>query len=443
MLIVLLLVLLFSQCAVYLAEYAHLDGDSGEIPFEMQILSTSATGSLRELDGSLLAPSLIAVSSEGEAAAVMNSAAVIDEIYADVGRCLFVGLAREAVAVSEADWRQMTGLDSYVYVLYPSELPYQVVFAFAAAREESDHTIRQADSYVGVREVLLVPDESGVLTHMLVRGTSGVYSYSLDNTVSMDAFVGYKNAYPDMFHHGYVLANDSDVGFVIDEKISVRGIFASEGSAALLRSNSEHMDVLFRLLHFNPDKLRYHTEEDGTYVYVESHGNLRIDSRSIMYTSSEQGGVRLSKILGQDATGDIYTYLQTASYLIRRLSGMDIQYTGGDAHLRLKSISVSGDSVTLFFAYFADNIELYASEKPMGLSITFTGDTIRSITYNTAAVRRSLNEYQLMLQQWSKKQMVGDTRAYMYLVYRMDENDIAIVGEWMAYPEARVGGRRR
>ena len=438
-----LLLLLFSQCAVYLAEYAHLDGNSGEIPFEMQMLSTSATGSLRELDGSLLIPSLIAVSSDGEAAAVMNSAAVIDEIYADVGRCLFSGLERKPVLVSEADWRQMTTMDSYVYVLYPSELPYQVVYAFAAAREESDHTIRQADSYVGVREVLLVPGESGVLTHMLVRGTGGVYSYSLDNTVSLDTFVGYKNAYSDMFHRGYVLADDLDVGFVIDEKISVRGIFASEGSAALLRSNGEHMDVVFRLLNFNPDKLRYHAEEDGTYVYVESHGNLRIDSRTIAYSSSEQGGIRLSKILGQDATGDIYTYLQTASYLIRRLSSMDMQYTGGDAHLRLKSLSSSGDSVTLIFAYFADNIELYASGKQLGLSITFTGDTIRSITYNTAVVRRSLSEYQLMLQQWSKKQMVGDTRAYMYLVYRMDENDIAIAGEWMAYPEARVGGGRR
>lgn len=435
--------LLFSQCAVYLAEYAHPDRDSGEIPFEMQMLSTSATGPLRELDGSLLSPSLIAVSSDGEAAAVMNSSAVIDEIYADVGHCLFSGLGREAVVVSEADWRQMTMLDSYVYVLYPSELPYQVVFAFAAAREESDHTIRQAESYVGIREVLLVPGESGVLTHMLVRGTSGVYSYSLDNTVSLDTFVGYKNAYPDMFHQGYLLASDSDVGFVIDEKIPVRGIFASEGSAALLRSNSEHMDIVFRLLNFNPDKLRYHAEEDGTYVYVESHGNLRIDSRSIAYSSSEQGGIRLSKILGQDATGDIYTYLQTASYLIRHLSGMDIQYTGGDAHLRLKSLSASDDSVTLVFSYFSDNIELYASGKPLGLSITFAGDTIRNITYNTAVVRRSLNEYHLMLQQWSKKQMVGDARAYMYLVYRMDANDIAIAGEWMAYPEARVGGRRR
>ena len=329
--IIVLLIALFFQCALYLSEYAHRNGDSGDVPFEMQMLSTSATGSLRGIDGSMLSPSLVAVSSEGKASAVMNSAAVMDEIYTEIGHCLFDALAKEAISVSEEDWRMAAREDSFVYVLYPGEMPYQVVFAFAAAKEASDQTLRRADGYVGIREILLIPDASGDLTHMLVRGREGVFAYTLGNTVPMSVFADYSLLYPDIFYRGCFHVREYETEFVIDEKISSRVIYASEGSAALLRSNNDHMDVLFRLLNFNPDKLRYHTEEDGANVYVESHGILRIDSRSIVYTSAEQGGIQLSKVIGQGVKGEIYTYLQTASYIIRRLSSMDVQYTGGDA----------------------------------------------------------------------------------------------------------------
>ena len=127
----------------------------------------------------------------------------------------------------------------------------------------------------------------------------------------------------------------------------------------MLRANSDHLEDLFRLLNFNPDKLRYHMEADGTYVYVESHGILRMDTKTIAYTAAEQGGVSLSKIVGQDASGDIYTYLRAASYIVGRLNDMDNQYTGGDAQLRLTSVSAVNGSVTLDFAFYSENVEIY------------------------------------------------------------------------------------
>ena len=91
------------------------------------------------------------------------------------------------------------------------------------------------------------------------------------------------------------------------------------------------------------------------------------------------------------------------------------------------------------FAYYSDNVEIYADSKHVGFTFTFTGDTISRIVYDTVVVRRSLSEQHLRLQNWCKKQMVGENPAYMHLVYRLDENDIALSAEWMA---AKEGGRR-
>ena len=334
-LIIALLAALLAQCAVYLVEYAHMGKTSGDIPFEMQMLSTSATDSRRSLDAAMLQPACIGITADGKTSVVMNSAAVVDEIYTDVSRCLFEAMQNDAVSVSENMWQQALQQDAYVYLQYPNELPYQVIFAFAAAKAESDVQIRRADSYIGVREVILTADTEGNLTQILVRGGENVYAFSLDTAIRMDVFTAYPLAYPEVFYNGTMDDLGTHTEFVTTEKISARHNYASEGGTSMLRANPNHLENLFRLLNFNPDKLRYHIEADGTYVYVESHGILRMDTRTIAYTAAEQGGVSLSKIVGQDASGDIYTYLRAASYIVGRLNDMDIKYTGGDAQLRL------------------------------------------------------------------------------------------------------------
>ena len=431
-LIIALLAALLAQCAVYLVEYAHMGKTSGDIPFEMQMLSTSATDSRRSLDAAMLQPACIGITADGKTSAVMNSAAVVDEIYTDVSRCLFEAMQNDAVSVSENMWQQALQQDAYVYLQYPNELPYQVIFAFAAAKAESDVQIRRADSYIGVREVILTADTEGNLTQILVRGGENVYAFSLDTAIRMDVFTAYPLAYPEVFYNGTMDDLGTHTEFVTTEKISARDIYASVGGTSMLRANPNHLENLFRLLNFNPDKLRYHIEADGTYVYVESHGILRMDTRTIAYTAAEQGGVSLSKIVGQDASGDIYTYLRAASYIVGRLNDMDNQYSGGDAQLRLTSVSAVNGSVTLDFAFYSDNVEIYTKSGNSGLSISFTGETISKISFEMIVVRRSLSEHRLMLQAWSKKQLAGSSPAIMRLIYRMDAEDIAISAEWMA-----------
>ena len=431
LLICALLGALLAQCGVFLANFVKSGKLDGEIPFEMQMLSTSTRDSRLNIDASLFQPSLIAVSSEGRSSAVLNSAEVVREVYADVSPCLFDALQNEPVAVSEVRWSEAVTGKNYVYVQYPAEFPYQVVFAYAAAAAESDVQIRQAGTYVGIREALLLPDASGKISLVFVRGNAGAYVFASQSDVNMDVFSVYPGAYPDVFYPTTVRIVDGEAELSVAEKIAARDIYVSEIGVSALLSNRSHLEALFRLLNYNPDKLRYHTETDGTFVYVESHGVLRMDARSIQYSATEQGGIPLSRIIGRDATGDIYSYLRAASHIVWRLSDMDPLYTGGDAGLLLRSVTTSEGAVTLYFGFCSDNIEIYRSDRNTGLKVTFRNDKIVDVSLHMTIVSRSASVHRLMMQSWCREYLAPGVPAALRPVYRMEEGAISMSAEWL------------
>ena len=431
LLICALLGALLAQCGVFLANFVKSGKLDGEIPFEMQMLSTSTRDSRLNIDASLFQPSLIAVSSEGRSSAVLNSAEVVREVYADVSPCLFDALQNEPVAVSEVRWNEAVTGKNYVYVQYPAEFPYQVVFAYAAAAAESDAQIRQAGTYVGIREALLLPDASGKISLVFVRGNAGAYVFATQADVNMGVFSVYPGAYPDVFYPTTVRIVDGEAELSVAEKIAVRDIYVSEIGVSALLSNRSHLEALFRLLNYNPDKLRYHTETDGTFVYVESHGVLRMDARSIQYSATEQGGIPLSRIIGRDATGDIYSYLRAASHIVWRLSDMDPLYTGGDAGLLLRSVTTSEGAVTLYFGFCSDNIEIYRSDRNTGLKVTFRNDKIVDVSLHMTIVSRSASVHRLMMQSWCREYLAPGVPAALRPVYRMEEGAISMSAEWL------------
>ena len=443
LLICALLIALLGQCASFLAEFVSKGKTDGEIPFEMQMLSTSTQDSHLNIDDALFQPLLIAVSSDGDASAVINSAAVVQELYTDISLCLYDALQNEPEPISDDRWRAAALGENYVYVQYPSEFPYQIVFAFAAAKEESDGQIRRADAYIGVREALLIPDKTGEIARLLVRGRNGAYEFAAHADMDMRTFVQYAETYPDVFYWGTMRSTNADTEFVVLERIAARDIYASEIGVSAVIANRSHLDSLLRLLNYNPDKLRYHTETDGAFVYVESHGVLRMDARTIQYSAAEQGGIPLSRIMGRESSGDIYTYLRTASHIVWRLADMDVLYTGGDAGLLLRSVSSQNGEITLSFRFCSDNIEIYGNGRNTGLTITFKEDKIIQIVHHITVVRRGLEERKLMLQSWCKEQLAPNTTADMRPVYRMEEGSISMWAEWIAEVGAQEEGGER
>lgn len=432
LLICALLIALLAQCAAFLAEFVKNGKTDGEIPFEMQMLSTSTQDSRLNIDDTLFQPALIAVASGGDISAVINSVAVVQELYSDISLCLFDALQNEPVLITDSQWKDAATDENYIYVQYPGEFPYQIVFAFAAAKEESEEQIRQADTYVGIREALLVPNATGKITHLLVRGRYGAFMFAADTDMDMSTFTQYPRAYPDVFYRGEMSIVGDDTDFLVLDKIAARDIYVSEIGVSALLANRNHVDGLLRLLNYNPDKLRYHTETDGTFVYVESHGILRMDARTIRYSAAEQGGIPLSRIAGRGASGDIYTYLRAASHIVWRLADMDPLYTGGDAGLYLRSVSSYDGEISLYFSFCSDNIEIYKSDRNTGLTITFKEDKIIQIVHHVTVVRRGLDERRIILQSWYKEQLAPDMAAAMRPVYRMEEGIISMTAEWVA-----------
>jgi len=177
-LLVVLLAALFTQCALYMWQYARIRRTSSEMPFDMRMLSASSAEAYPDLEPTLLMPEAMAIHDGTSCRAIYHTAAVVQELYSQISACLYEAMLREPRPAQAADWQNAAAAD-YIYVQFSSELPYQVVFAFTAARQESETQLRSAESYVGVREMLLCVSGDRELREVLVRGTGGVYRFSL------------------------------------------------------------------------------------------------------------------------------------------------------------------------------------------------------------------------------------------------------------------------
>jgi len=424
--LLLLLVLLFVQCGVYMARFTDIRRTSSAVPFDMRMLSASSSDGTAKLDPGLLAPEVIAIRTDGGCRALFHSAAVTEEIYGVVNECLYSALAAEPTLASPELWRESVGKNA-VFVQYSSELPYQVVLAFSSAREENAPLPRQGERYIGVRELLLRPDDNGTFRDVLVRGSSGVFRFSLDSELSYADFAVYPNMYSELFCRVEMTDGGEQMSLTALDALSVRAVHTARGVTTLLTGSEEFM----RLMDFNPDKLNYHTEQNGTVVYVESHGILRAGENALSYQASDRGGISLTS-LGTEQ-GDIYSYLQASSELIERLERINGQYTGGDASLRLERITSDGTSITLAFSFRCDNILLVREGEDYGLTLSFSGNKLTDVQYHMCIVRRTLEAHRVPLQNWYRKMLGGMENSPMRLVYSGEVQANSVTAQWMRY----------
>jgi len=404
-----LLILLVVQCCVYMRQYSWVRSTTTEIPFDMRMLYAGYTETPRTLNPSLLAPEAVAVNNGTVCRAVFHSAAVIEEIYAEINECLLPALSAEPVPANAAEWESALS-GRFVFAKFSHELPYQVLCAFSAAQTESGEQVRKAEAYVGVRELLISADETGTLLNVYLRGEAGCSRFPLTTDKNAGDFENFMNAYSEYFcpvtfsdHSSYTVLETSD-------DLYARSVHVSGDVTSLLNFSREFL----RFFDFNPDKLNYHTEPDGTFVYVESHGILRSSSDEMLYQASERGGIDISGMVSGKAD-DIYAYLSVASLLISRLEEMDVQYIGDDASLYLESVSVKGSEITLKFSFRCDNILLF-DENSHGLTLTFSEDKLTNISYRMQFVRKTSENRRILLQSWYR-QMLDAQDADIRLVY--------------------------
>jgi len=422
-----LLFCVFLQCGIFLNGYASTRAGDAQIPFDMRMLSAGAPDAGQPLDTELLLPAVIAVSENGTAKAVLNAVAVMQDLYDALGEYLADGFKNEPQEKDEAFWQSAITSPDAVYIRYHAPLPYQILHAFAAAAQEDETHARDARS-VTVEEICLCFQEEQ--TVLAVRGTDGVYSFPVSVKGEIEEYTAYLSQYPEAFSACTLSFAQDMPALTVTDRVPFREIQVLGDTAVLIAADKVNFPLWLRRLGFNPDKLNYHTEMDGTVVYVESHGVLFCGAESIAYTASEDGGIPVNEFCTHAGDTDVYAYLRASSAWLSSVSAMNVRYTGGDGELRLTSVYAEEETVTFHFGIYVDNLPLYYDGVPAAVTLSFTGDRLTGMEWRTVVTVKHLNERMSFLASWSRSVLkVNDVR----LAYRAQSTVQNTLAEWIAF----------
>ena len=186
------------------------------------------------------------------------------------------------------------------------------------------------------------------------------------------------------------------------ERVRTKNMLVTEKTAALIQNRESHISAILRLMDFNPDKLYTHEESDIGYVYVETHGVLRLLDDSVEYTaSSSDGGISVEHFLNRNGrTRDtLRDYMETACIIVSRIKGLSLHYAGGEGEILLESVSVNEDGApTLRFIYAFDNLRLAECEP--ALEITFQNGRMMFFRLFSVSVKNLGVQTDSLLEEW-------------------------------------------
>ena len=169
---------------------------------------------------------------------------------------------------------------------------------------------------------------------------------SSDTADTKAAYESILEQYSDVFTECKVFPSDVGAEVVFSDRVLVRQITSGGSTVYLFRQVKDDVESLLRLFSFNPDKLNIHSEPDGTYTCVESHGIFRIGNTGISYLANETGGVSLSGLSGASAgqERDERYYLHICSFLIEFISEMDPeeQHDSGECWYNIRKGDIEG-----------------------------------------------------------------------------------------------------
>ncbi len=435
--IALLLATLFFLSGLYVVGYVRASRAQTEAPFDMRFLSASAQEISRGIDRALLAPQAIAIRTGGVCRAVLNSGAVIGEMYDALADVWLSAASGAAETIGEDVWREAVAHADGVWISYAAELPIEVIAAFAAAGEAEEKLSREERAYLGVAEWFLLPDGSGRLATVLAHGSGGACRFIAADAPVWSEYAAVAATYANVFYGASLTAAAHGGALIVTDRIEARRITAANSAVLLLTQQTADNVAFLRLLSFNPDKLNEHTEADGTRVCVESHGVLRMDASSVAYTAAEGGGIPIAAWNGADDGADVYGYLRAASNFLRQLEQIDAQYSGGDAQLRLARVGAADGAIELSFAFRYENVPVLREAEDTALVMSFRGDCLTALTYRPLNVRSTLTNRRTVLADYARRVLSPDAEAAVRLVYRAENQGVdSLAAEWLVTPYA-------
>lgn len=433
--IALLFLLLLVQCTLFMIQYTRIRNNKTEAAFDMQMLSSSTMGISDSMDDDFLLPLSITVRDDQQCATLLHSAPAIRDIYASLQEICFSSFTHTPTAGTEELWEQALSSENVLYFRYATEIPYQLIHACTAQSIESNTLLQYADTYVGVEEILIVANTDGNFSQLLTRGSTQVYTFPVVSESSFSVFQDYVLLYSDVFYASTLSYSHPVTDLTIHEQVQVRDILVSDGITTLLMANQSDLRTVLKLMNFNPDKLNSHTEADGTYVFVESHGVLRMDSQSMHYIASDGGGLEISSRDASDSESDVYSCLRMISQIVQRFSQMSSQYTGGDASLYLESVYTEKDCLIFTLSFRCDNIPLYSSDQSLTVTFTFSEEKLIEFHWPMISVGKTLQNRHVMLQSWCRDFLAPEGYSDVRLVYVVNTVNLnTITAVWSVTP---------
>ncbi len=447
-----LLFALFFQCGQYVVLYRRLRQRT-EVPrFDMRSLSLTARQVSSDFDLSLLLPDVIAIRMDGNSVAVRGAEAVVEDVFRASFPALRAALDGTAELKEETieTFEQYLKQDDVLFLHFSSELPVRVVASFAGTEFPAGGDV------FGIKEFMLLPDVDGRITLICFRGSSAVWTASVapSSSVTKSAYESIAAQYSDVFTICDLVPAADDVTVIFRDRVLVRQLMSGGSTVYLFRQVTNDLDSFLRLFSFNPDKLNVHSEPDGTYTCVESHGILRIGNTGVWYIANESGGVSLSGLSGasDERERDEEYYLHICSFLIDFLAEMDRAYVGGDARLCLESVSSEREgTVTFRFRYRSDNIPLRllaadggtsAEETEQGLTVTFSGDRLMDFSLYMLTVQKAPQYVYTAVSEWVADYLGSGTPDGLWLMYTLNGwQPDAVTAEWIvSFPDDTQSG---
>jgi hypothetical protein len=292
----------------------------------------------------------------------------------------------------KAIWNACVTGNNYIYIKYPASLPAEVIYAFFNTKNIS-YTGSSSNDVIFIREMFLMFNYYGdelYGVHAVTRDDDGnvaVFEYNYSNTEPRQYFeinnilsyYGNSLFYSYKFAENYKSISDytlplNNTAIILDKNITTREISVTHRLRELFQGASA--DLILKQFGYNPDKLIPYTETDGTIVYVENHGVLKINDNTIVYNAAgDDGGINISDYLSYGSYNgnyDIFEIIKATGIIINLIKKTDSRLLGGDAGLRLYGISYNDDCLTINYSYCLDNINILNADSKMFDACRFT-----------------------------------------------------------------------
>ncbi len=332
----------------------------------------------------MLIPAEIAFKKEnGSVFAICSGKNYMQEIYSLIEGDIATMLSHNCIVIEDDSLAFDEAIESsgFIYIRYHTPLPAALMYLHSIEDSNSNSAaINDKIATSVISEIIIFPENTKKDSiFALSREMNGIVKkYILDKSL-IDKRIGipdleiYIDAGAMVSAKFYASAEKNLLSstLIFDDMSPKSSISCSSGIEGL-STNTDLQSSFAKKLDINPNKTgSYFDEEQGGTVYMSTHGTLTFTDEYIEYsTLNNTDGISLSVFSGKgaDEAHSMYECLSVANSIaaiFSKIEGANI----GDGELLLTDLYRKGETLTLKFGYFYDNIPIETKNHALILEI--------------------------------------------------------------------------